>query len=85
VQTGPGTNAEETIVHIERGRGVGIDSSEVLAVSDAGATLGLTMKWLAPRHLLIILNDDPKYVYHQLLKASGVDISLRYDDGGLRR
>ena len=77
--SGPGTNWVETRVHIERGGSLDLKSIDVLNVEDAGQTLGLTMKWLAPSHLLIVLKDDPHLVDYQVVKASGVQISLRYD------
>jgi hypothetical protein len=86
LQTGPGTGAEETIVRIERARGSGVDSTEVLAVQDGGDTLGLAMRWLTPRHLLIILKDDPKERYLYVPRAAGIEVSLRYEspDGRMR-
>jgi hypothetical protein len=74
VRTGPAANSLVTGVRIERdGR-----SSFVLGVNDGGKGL-LTMKWLTPHHLLIVVRDDPDYVYYQAIRASGVDISLRYE------
>ncbi len=79
VQNGPGANYGETIVHIERGSGREQYSSEVLAVADAGKSLGLSMKWLSPTRLLIVIKEDPRYLEYQVVKTLGVDIALRYD------
>lgn len=58
--------------------------SEVLAVADGGKYLGLTMKWLTSTHLLIILKDDPVLVHYQVVKTSGIDVSLRHDKSQIR-
>lgn len=85
VVTGPGTNSVDTVVRIERGAGFSRQSSRVLGVADAGPGLGLTMRWLTPRHLEIVLRDNSDYLYYQVVKTSGVDISLRYDYQPVRR
>ena len=84
VWTGPGTNDGETTVRIERGTGRDLYSSEVLAVGDAGQSLGLSMKWLSPTHLLIVIKEDPGKLQEQVVKTSGIDISLKYDNRGGR-
>lgn len=43
------------------------------------------MKWLSPTHLLIIIKENPRNLQYQVVKTSGVDISLKYDDNGGRR
>ena len=75
VQTGPGANSVDTVVRIERGRDVRRQSSLVLGFADAGKGL-VSMKWLTPTRLLIVLKDDPTSIYYQVVKTSGVDISL---------
>jgi hypothetical protein len=89
---GPGANSVETIVKIESGGGLSWRSSHVLGVADFGQNLGLTMKWMPPKyytptrvsesgisspHLVIVINDDPDLVYYQVVKTSGVEISLK--------
>jgi hypothetical protein len=78
-QSGPGTNRIDTIVTIERLGGFGSTSSQVLGVSDGGQALRLTMRWITPKHLVIVLNDDPNLVYYQVVKTSGLEVSLRND------
>lgn len=68
VWTGPGTNDGETTLRIERGAGRDLYSSEVLAVGDGGASLGLSMKWLSPTHLLIVIKEDPSNLQEQVVK-----------------
>jgi hypothetical protein len=87
--TGPGANWVETRVHIEGGEGLDRWSSEILGVDDDRQSL--TMKWLTPKHLLIVLRrdtcyrNDTDYLHFQVAKTLGVDISLRYDDSLLNR
>ncbi|HEV2741501.1 MAG TPA: hypothetical protein VGU66_23295 [Candidatus Elarobacter sp.] len=55
-------------MRIERGAGRDLYSSEVLAVGDGGASLGLSMKWLSPTHLLIVIKEDPSNLQEQVVK-----------------
>ena len=38
---------------------------------------GLKMRWDGQQHLVLVYNADPKYLYFQVLKTSGVDISVQ--------
>ncbi|HEX3466871.1 MAG TPA: hypothetical protein VHT05_02100 [Candidatus Elarobacter sp.] len=79
----------ETVVHVDDGIGRDKKSSEVFAFADAGPSLGLSMRWVSPSRLLIVIKEDPRYVEYQVVKAMGVDISLKYDGrssaGGIRK
>jgi hypothetical protein len=42
-----------------------------------GDANGLKMRWDGRQHLVLVYNADPKYLYFQVLKTSGVDISVQ--------
>ena len=72
---GFGTGGVETIVDIKHL----VDSTSpvrVLAFAEEGRAIGLTMRWDSPSHLLVTYDADPKLLYYQVVKASGVDISV---------
>lgn len=74
--TGPGANGVETIVEIEQTTGLK-HSARVLGFMDDGASMGLKMTWISPSHLEVQFKDDPKVLYYQVVKTSGVEISVR--------
>jgi hypothetical protein len=77
VYAGFGTGAVETKVEIDRtNRGWGESPQQVLGFSDGGADIGLKMRWDGPRHLMVAYSGDPKLLYFQVVKTSGVDISV---------
>jgi hypothetical protein len=77
VVSGFGTGTAETTVWIERSnRGWFEKPEQVLGLLCDGDADGLTMRWDGPQHLVLVYNADPKYLYFQVLKTSGVDISI---------
>jgi hypothetical protein len=77
--TGPGANSVDTIVEIkELKRNILFRYSEkVLGFMDDGASMALKMNWVSPSHLEVVFNDDPKMLYHQVVRTSGIEISVR--------
>jgi hypothetical protein len=49
----------------------------VLGFGDGGGDIGLSMRWDGPRHLVVAYKGDPKSLYFQVIKTSGVDISVQ--------
>jgi hypothetical protein len=74
--SGPGTDGVETIVEIKRTNGLR-SSTRVLAFANDGASMSLKINWMAPSHLEVTFKDDPKMLYFQVVKTSGIDISVR--------
>jgi hypothetical protein len=78
VYSGFGTGAVETKVEIERSnRGWGESPQMILGFGDGGSDIGLSMRWDGPRHLVVVYKGDPKLLYFQVIKTSGVDISVQ--------
>jgi len=77
--TGPGANGVETIVEIkELKRIIFFRRSEmVLGFMNDGASMGLKINWVTPSHLEVVFKDDPKVLYHQVVRTMGVEISVR--------
>ncbi len=75
--TGPGANGVETIVEIRQSTGLLKHSQRVLAFMNDGASMGLKMNWVSPSHLEVVFKDDPEVLYYQVVKTSGIDISVR--------
>ena len=42
-----------------------------------GASMGLKMNWVTPSHLEVVFKEDPKVLYHQVVRTMGVEISVR--------
>ena len=81
---GPGNNDVETFVRIEGDGGNTASPSRVLAISDGGKYLGLSLKWLTSRHLLISLKEqNPILVNYQVVKLYGIEVSVRNEYTGL--
>ena len=75
--SGMGTNGVETIVEIKRRTGLR-SSERVLGFAEDGSSIGLKMIWASPYHLEVLFkDDDPKVLYYQVIKTSGVEISVR--------
>jgi hypothetical protein len=72
---GFGTDSTETVVVLKRTSGN--LSERILGFSNDGKSMGLTMKWLTPSHLDVTFKDDPKTLYYQVVKTSGIEISAR--------
>jgi hypothetical protein len=49
----------------------------ILAFSDDGASMSLKLVWATPSHLEVVFKDDPKVLYYQVVKTSGIDITVR--------
>ena len=69
----------ETIVEIkELKRNIVVRHSErVLAFMNDGASMELKMKWVTPSQLEVVFGDDPKALYYQVVRTSGIEISVR--------
>jgi len=39
--------------------------------------MGLKLNWVSPSHLEVVFRDDPKMLYYQVVRTSGVEISVR--------
>jgi hypothetical protein len=77
--SGFGTNRVETIVEIKDvKRNILLDHSQrVLGFMSDGVYMGLKMNWVTPSHLEVLFKDDPKVLYYQVVRTSGVEISVR--------
>jgi hypothetical protein len=69
----------ETIVEIkELKRWIVVRRSErVLGFMNDGASMELKMNWVTPSHLEVTFKDDPKVLYYQVVRTSGIEISVR--------
>jgi hypothetical protein len=74
--SGFGTGGVETTVSIRRASGSG-SSQRVLAFAQGGAALGLNMHWDSPSRLVVVYRANPELLYYQVVKTSGVDISVQ--------
>jgi len=81
--TGPGANGAETIVEIKQTKARIFErlfletSTRVLTFANDGASMGLKLNWVSPSHLEVVFRDDPKMLYYQVVRTSGVEISVR--------
>jgi hypothetical protein len=81
--TGPGANGVETIVEIRDLRRNTFEriflstSPRVSGFMNDGASMGLKMNWVTPAHLEVVFRDDPKVLYYQVVRTSGIEISVR--------
>jgi len=77
--SGPGNNGVETIVEIKELKQIIFftRSEMVLGFMNDGASMGLKMNWITPSHLEVVFRDDPKVLYHQVVRTMGVEISVR--------
>jgi hypothetical protein len=76
LHTGPGANGVETIVTIERKTTLQ-RTFQVLGFSRGGESMSLIMRWITPRHLEVLYKADSSALYYQVVKTSGVEISVR--------
>jgi hypothetical protein len=76
VYTGPGLDGVETRVEITRFDGAG-GHIQVLGFMNGGGDMDLKMSWSAPSRLDVTYKDDPKMLYFQVVKTSGVEISVK--------
>jgi hypothetical protein len=78
VYSGFGSGGAETKVEIERTNGRWLESpQQVLGFDDGGDDIGLKMRWDGPEHLVVVYKGDPKHLYFQVPKTSGIDISVQ--------
>ena len=63
----------ETIVEINRANNSG-SPERVLGFDNGGPDMKLRMRWDTPTHLSVAYDDDPKTLYFQVTKTSGIDI-----------
>jgi hypothetical protein len=52
-------------------------SEWVLGFMNDGVSMGLKMNWAAPSRLEVFFKDDPNVLYYQVVRTSGVEISVR--------
>lgn len=74
--SGFGTGGVETTVEIKRSSG-SQSSERVLAFADDGRAIKLQMQWDGPSHLSVVYDANPQLLYYQVVRTSGVDISVR--------
>jgi hypothetical protein len=74
--SGFGTGGAETTVEIKRSDG-SASPERVLAFADAGSDIALDMHWDGPSHFVVIYKANPVVLYFQVVKTSGVDISVQ--------
>jgi hypothetical protein len=74
--SGFGTGGVETTVSIKRSNGSGAPE-RVLAFAEGGPDMGLKMQWDGPSHLVVLYKAHPSLLYFQVVKTSGVDISVQ--------
>ena len=72
---GFGTGGVETNVEIELSNGSG-SSQRVLSFADGGGSIGLKLRWDSPSHLVATYKAHPDLLYFQVVKTSGLDISV---------
>jgi hypothetical protein len=75
VHEGFGTGGVETTVDIKSSTG-SRSRERVLAFADGGADIGLKMRWDGPSHLVVTYRGSPELLYFQVVKTSGIDISV---------
>lgn len=73
--TGPGANGVETNVEVKQLSGLR-RTTRILSFMNDGNSLELKMDWTTPSHLDVQFKGDPKVLYFQVVKTSGVDISV---------
>lgn len=77
--TGPGTDSVETVVEIKdlKRNALSRRSERVLGFANDGASMGLKMTWVTPSRLEVVFRDDPNVLYYQVVRTSGIEISVR--------
>jgi hypothetical protein len=66
----------ETIVEIKRANNSG-SPQQVLGFANGGPDMKLRMRWDGPTHLSVVYDDDPKVLNYQVVKTSGIDVSVQ--------
>jgi hypothetical protein len=74
--SGFGTGGVETTVSTKRSNGSG-SPERVLGFAEAGPDMSLKMQWDGPSHLVVVYKANPEFLYFQVVKTSGVDISVQ--------
>jgi hypothetical protein len=74
VYSGFGTGGVETIVEIERSRQ---SPQRVLAFAQGGRDMALDIRWDNSHHLVATYRGAPELLYYQVVKTSGIDISVQ--------
>lgn len=72
---GFGTAGVETLVELRLQSGLR-DKIQILAFADGGDFMNLRMFWLSPSQLHVTYADDPSMLYFQVVKTSGVDVTV---------
>jgi hypothetical protein len=49
----------------------------VLSFADGGGDIRLNMHWDGPAHLVVVYDADPELLYFQVVRTSGIDISVQ--------
>jgi len=73
---GFGANGVETIVELKGLTGLR-RTNRVLGFANDGASMRLQMNWSSPSHLEVVYHDAPEVLYFQVVKTSGIEISVR--------
>jgi len=81
--SGFGTGGVETIVELRRAGASG-SPERVLAFADGGDAIHLQIRWDSPTHLSVVYDSDPRLLYYQVVKTSGVEISAQDLPAGQR-
>jgi hypothetical protein len=74
--SGFGTGSVETRVAIRPANGSG-SPEPVLRFAEGGSDMGLKIQWDGPTHLVVLYRANPELLYYQVLKTSGLDISVQ--------
>jgi hypothetical protein len=74
--SGAGADGVETIVEIKRMNG-SKSWIRVLGFADDGSSMALKMDWVTPSNLEVVFRDEPNVLYYELVKTSGVQITVR--------
>ena len=72
---GFGTGGAETTVEIYRS-GSSRSRQLVLGFADGGRDIALKLGWDGPRHLIATYAGNPDLLYFEVVKTSGIDISV---------
>lgn len=75
VYSGFGTGTVETTVEIRRSNDSG-SAEPVLRFAESGSDMDLKMRWDGPSHLVVRYKANPALLYFQVVKTSGVTISV---------
>jgi len=73
---GFGTAGVETILELKRADN-SCSPGRVLAFAEGGPEIKLRMQWDNAAHLSVTYDADPEILYYQVVKACGIDITVR--------